>query len=346
MSPRAVIDAGIESLRNGYTHYTGNTGLLSLRKAISKYLEKEYSLQYNPENQILITVGVSQGIDLAFRSILNPQEAIIYSAPSYVSYGPLIELAGGIPIVANASFENGFRFGREEIAEVYKKNAKALFLNYPNNPTGASLEISQLKSLAQFVKEKDMLVISDEIYAELTYSGKHIPMATMDGMYDRTLTLGGFSKSFAMTGWRIGYACGPAPWIKALTKIHQYSMLCAPVIGQIAAESALKNSLMARDEMKDSYQKRRDFIVEGFNSMGLECHLPQGAFYVFPDIRSTRLSSMSFARNLLEKQKIAVVPGTAFGTNGEGFIRCSYATASSEIEKALNRIQDFIAKVE
>lgn len=340
-----MIDATIESLRGGYTHYTGNAGLPSLRREISKYLEKEYDLSYDPMSEILITVGVSQGIDLAYRSILNPGDGLIYTQPSYVSYGPLIELTGGVPLVAYTDFEKQFRFSAIELEKAWQPNAKAIFLNYPSNPTGAGLKSEDLASIAKFTAEKDMLCISDEIYAELTYEGTHTPIATLTGMKERTLTLGGFSKSFAMTGWRIGYACGPADWIRAMTKIHQYSMLCAPIQGQIGAEAALKYAISDRDRMKDNYKRRRDLIVQGFRELGLPCHLPEGAFYVFPDIRSTGLSSMQFAKNLLEDQNVAVVPGTAFGSNAEGFIRCSYATASEEIKKALERIGKFTSTI-
>lgn len=342
VTPQPVIDVAIQALRDGYTHYTGNQGLLSLRKAVSDYLKREYNLYYNPESQILITVGVSQGLDIAFRSAVNPGDKIMYPEPGYVSYDPMIRLAGAEPVKAVASASNNFELDRKVFESAWQNNTRILFLNYPCNPTGAGLTLEKLEGICDLAKEKNLLVISDEIYGELTYGQKHIPVSAIEGMYDRTLLLGGFSKSFAMTGWRIGYACGNENWIRAMTKIHQYSMLCAPTLGQIAAEAALKYALADRDAMRESYRERRDLITAGFNEMGLKCALPSGAFYVFPEIKSTGLSSMQFARQLLDSQNVAVVPGTAFGDSGEGFIRCSYATSLTEISKALDRIRAFV----
>jgi aminotransferase len=346
VTPQIVIDHSIQALRDGYTHYTGNAGLLSLRREIAKYLEKEYGLSYNPEKEILITVGVSQAVDIAFRALLSDGDGVLYPEPCYVSYDPMIRLAGGVPQKVNATAENDFspkaKNIRDEIESAGAKS-KVLFLNYPSNPTGASIGESELKNIAALAAEKNLIVISDEIYGELSYEEKHIPFATLPGMRERTLLLGGFSKAFAMTGWRIGYACGDENLIRAMTKIHQYSMLCAPTIGQIAAETALKYAIPERDKMKDEYRLRRNLIVKGFNDMGLNCFMPQGAFYVFPDIRSTGKNSMQFAKELLEAQNVAVVPGTAFGDSGEGFIRCSYATARREIETALTKIAAFVA---
>ncbi|GAB4432056.1 MAG: aminotransferase class I/II-fold pyridoxal phosphate-dependent enzyme [Turneriella sp.] len=345
VTPQVVIDHSIQALRDGYTHYTGNSGFLSLRREIARYLEKEYGLSYNPEKEILITVGVSQGVDLAFRALLNPGDGVLYPEPCYVSYDPMIRLAGGVPQRVLATAENDFSLKAENISGVVHAGgvrSKALFLNYPSNPTGASIGSEELKLIARLAEKNDLIVISDEIYGELNYEGKHVPFPTLPGMKERTLLLGGFSKAFAMTGWRIGYACGDENLIRSMTKIHQYSMLCAPTLGQIAAETALKYALAERDRMRDEYRLRRDLIVKGFNEMGLKCFMPQGAFYVFPDIRSTGKSSMQFATELLEAQNVAVVPGTAFGDSGEGFIRCSYATARKEIEAALSRIAAFV----
>lgn len=344
VSPQVIIDHSIQALRDGYTHYTGNAGFLSLRKEISKYLEKEYALSYNPEKEILITVGVSQGVDLAFRALLNPGDGVIYPEPCYVSYDPMIRLAGGVPQKVLATEATDFALQASNIEKVVNAGgvkSKALFLNYPSNPTGASIGEAELKRIAAVAEKNNLLVISDEIYGELNYEEKHIPFPKIPGMRERTLLLGGFSKAFAMTGWRIGYACGDENLIRAMTKIHQYSMLCAPTLGQIAAETALKYAISDRDKMRDEYRLRRDLIVKGFNDMGLKCFMPQGAFYVFPDIRSTGKSSMQFAKDLLEAQNVAVVPGTAFGESGEGFIRCSYATARKEIEAALTKIAAF-----
>lgn len=345
VTPQVVIDHSIQALRDGYTHYTGNSGLLSLRREIARYLENEYGLSYNPEKEILITVGVSQGVDLAFRALLNPGEGVIYPEPCYVSYDPMIRLAGGTPQRVLATAENNFSLKAENIRGALGTSgakSKVLFLNYPSNPTGASIGSEELLRIAKLAEEENLIVISDEIYGELNYEGKHIPFPTLPGMKERTLLLGGFSKAFAMTGWRIGYACGDENLIKSMTKIHQYSMLCAPTIGQIAAETALKYALSERDKMREEYRRRRDLIVKGFNDMGLKCFMPQGAFYVFPDIRSTGKQSMQFATELLEAQNVAVVPGTAFGDSGEGFIRCSYATARKEIEAALTKIAAFV----
>lgn len=345
VTPQVVIDHSIQALRDGYTHYTGNSGLLSLRREIARYLEKEYGLSYNPEKEILITVGVSQGVDLAFRALLNPGDGVLYPEPCYVSYDPMIRLAGGIPQKVLATAENDFSLKAENISSVVNAGgvqSKVLFLNYPSNPTGASIGRDELVRIARLAEEKNLIVISDEIYGELNYEGEHVPFPTLPGMKERTLLLGGFSKAFAMTGWRIGYACGDENLIKSMTKIHQYSMLCAPTLGQIAAETALKYALSERDKMRDEYRLRRDLIVKGFNDMGLKCFMPQGAFYVFPDIRPTGKTSMQFATELLEAQNVAVVPGTAFGDSGEGFIRCSYATARKEIEAALTKIAAFV----
>lgn len=345
VSPQVVIDYSIQALRDGYTHYTGNSGLLSLRKEIALYLEREYGLSYNPEKEILITVGVSQGVDLAFRSLLNPGEGVLYSEPCYVSYDPMIRLAGGEPQKIIATKETNFSLTAEVIenaANQTQTQSKLLFLNYPSNPTGASISREELMRIGELATKHNWIVISDEIYGELSYETKHIPFATLEGMKERTVHLGGFSKAFAMTGWRIGYACGNENVIKAMTKIHQYSMLCAPTLAQIAAEAALKYAIDERDKMLDEYRMRRDLIVRGFNNMGLECFNPQGAFYVFPDIRRTKKTSMQFATDLLEAQNVAVVPGTAFGDSGEGFIRCSYATGRKEIEEALRKIALYV----
>jgi len=346
VTPQVVIDHAIQALRDGYTHYTGNAGFLSLRREISSYLEREYSLSYNPEREILITVGVSQAVDIAFRALIGENQGVLYPEPCYVSYNPMIRLAGGVPQLVNATAENDFSLKAENIVAALDSEgakSKVLFLNYPSNPTGASINASELGRIAELAAQKNILVISDEIYGELNYEEKHVPFATLPGMFERTLLLGGFSKAFAMTGWRIGYACGPEPLVKAMTKIHQYSMLCAPTLGQIAAETALKYAISDRDKMRDEYRLRRDLIVKGFNDMGLKCFNPQGAFYVFPDIRSTGLNSMQFAKSLLESQNVAVVPGTAFGDSGEGFIRCSYATARRDIEAALTKIATFVS---
>ena len=342
ISPGPILESAISSIRKGFTHYTTNQGLLSLRKKIAHYLFSEYGLTYNPENEILITVGVSQGLDLALRSITEFNDKIIFPSPSYVSYSPLIKVSGGIPDKINLNFAHKFHLIAKEIEDKLGPKTKGLILNYPSNPTGASLDRKTLKAISALAIRHDLLIISDEIYGELTYDRNHIPIASLPGMKKRTLLLGGFSKVFAMTGWRIGYACGPEKWIYAMLKIHQYAMLCAPTVSQIAAEAALDESIPHRNQMIELYRQRREEIVSSFNEMGLKCHKPEGAFYVFPDIKSTFLSSIDFAKKLLDQQNVAVVPGIAFGEKGEGFIRCSYAASMSDIKESTKRIKQFI----
>lgn len=345
VSPEPVIEAGIEALRKGYTHYTGNQGLPDLREAISEYLIQEYSLEYDPNTEILVTVGVSQGVDLALRSIINPGDKVMYTSPNYVSYNPMIRLAGGVPLEVPVTARSRFLIPPEDLATLGNENIKAVLLNYPGNPTGASMDQEYLSVFSKKAIDNDWYIISDEIYGELTYDESHIPIALLPGMKERTLTLGGFSKSFAMTGWRIAYVCGPSEWIKGLLKIHQYSMLCAPTLSQIAAIAALRDAGSDKSLMKEAYRERRNFIVAALNECGLDCLKPEGAFYVFPSIQKTGLSSMQFAKQLLEEENVAVVPGSAFGESGEGFIRCSYATALKEIEVAIERIARFVEKV-
>jgi aminotransferase len=305
-------------------------------------LEETYNVEYNPENEILITVGVSQGIDLALRSIINPGDVVLYGSPSYVSYFPMIKLAGGTPHVISTNFSDQFRLKPELIQDACTTNSKAILLNYPSNPTGASYKKSELDTIAQIARDNDLLVISDEIYSDLSYDYDHTAISSLPGMKERTVLLGGFSKSFAMTGWRIGYAAGPKEWIKTMLKIHQYSMLCAPTIAQMGAETALKYALHERDKMKDVYSKRRDIILDGFNRIGLITQKPEGAFYIFSNINKTGLSSMDFAHKLLENKNVAVIPGNAFGKEGEGFIRSCYATSTENIKTAIEKIDEFV----
>lgn len=343
VSPPSVLEAGIEAIRNGYTHYTGNQGIPSLRKSISRYLENEYGIEYDYDKEILITVGVSQGKDLALRAALNPGDEVLYSSPSYVSYEPLIELAGGKAVKVPVQFENNFQLNIDELEKKTNSKTKILFLNYPANPTGNSYEAEKLEQIRQFVLKHDLIVISDEIYGELSYSEKHIPFASLPGMKERTLTLGGFSKTYAMTGWRIGYAAGPTEWVFSMMKIHQYSMLSVPTIAQMAAEAALKYSQKERFRMKDAYEERKDKIVSGLNAIGLETLNPDGTFYVFPSIKNTKYDSLNFAEKLLEDKNVAIVPGTAFGEEGEGFFRASFATSMKEIEEAVSRMEAFLS---
>jgi aminotransferase len=344
ISPRPVLDAAINSIRKGYTHYTGNQGLYSLRKAVSVYLQNEYQLDYDPEKEILITVGVSQGVDLGIRSVLNAGEVVMFNLPSYVSYSPMIELAGGIAEPCLLDPNEDYKISVQKLEETISKQTKILLLNCPSNPTGKNINLEELERLSKFLNEKDILLISDEIYGELNYDRPHQCLASYPGLRDRTLVLGGFSKSFAMTGWRVGYAAGPAPWIQAMTKIHQYSMLCAPTISQFAAEAALKFGLSDRDKMREAFHTRRDYIVQRMTQIGFHCPNPDGAFYIFPALPDLEMDSLSFARRLLDAENVAVVPGTAFGKNGEGHIRCSYASGLNDLKIACDRIERFISK--
>jgi aminotransferase len=345
VTPQVIVNSAIESLRDGYTHYTGNAGILSLRNEISKYLYKTYNVEYDPESEIIITVGVSQGIDIALRSIINPGDGILYASPGYVSYSPMIKLAGGIPKGISTNFSEKFILKPETIDHACDVKTKAILLNYPCNPTGASFQKSDLEKVAKAAIENDLLVVSDEIYADLSYDFAHTAISSLPGMKERTVLLGGFSKSFAMTGWRIGYAAGPKEWIKAMLKIHQYSMLCAPTMVQMAAETALKYALHERDKMCESYARRRDYIVAEFNRIGLDTLSPDGAFYTFSRIDKTGLTSMEFAQKLLEQENVAVIPGEAFGEEGNGFIRCCYATSMDNIKIAMQKIDRFVNKV-
>ncbi|MDH4263083.1 MAG: aminotransferase class I/II-fold pyridoxal phosphate-dependent enzyme [Spirochaetia bacterium] len=345
VTPQIIVNTAIESLRNGYTHYTGNAGIPSLRNEISNYLKNAYNVDYNPDTEIMITVGVSQGIDIALRSIINPGDGIIYGSPSYVSYSPMIKLAGGIPKTISTKFSENFILKPDEIDNACDSQTKAILLNYPSNPTGSSYQKKDVEKIADAVIKNDLLVVSDEIYADLSYDFAHTAISSFPGMKERTILLGGFSKNFAMTGWRIGFAAGPKEWIKAMLKIHQYSMLCAPTVAQMAAETALKYALHERDKMRDSYARRREFIVTEFNRIGLETLNPDGAFYTFSRIEKTGLTSMEFAQTLLEQENVAVIPGDAFGEEGNGFIRCCYATSIDNIKIAMQRIDRFVNKI-
>ncbi len=341
-TPWSVRESAIFSIEHGHTTYTSNKGLLELRKAIVEHLKKNFGLDYDPENEILITVGVSEAMDLAIRALLNPGEKVIIPEPCYVSYHPMVYLAGGDPIYIPTQRENGFKVQPKDIEKTSKEKPKALIFNYPSNPTGASYDKNELGKLAETAKKMDLYVISDEIYSDLSYEKPHTSFASFPGMKERTLLLNGFSKGYAMTGWRIGYAAGPQDWIAAMTKIHQYTIMCAPIMGQWAACEALKNGQTAISSMKKEYEQRRNFVIESLNEMGLDCHTPEGAFYAFPSIQKTGINSMDFAKRLLEEQKVALVPGTAFGPSGEGFVRISYATSFEKLKEAMKRIKIFI----
>ncbi|GGM41929.1 aminotransferase [Paraliobacillus quinghaiensis] len=342
VTPWNVIEASYHSLEQGYTSYTANAGLLELRQEISKFLKGQYSVEYNPENQVLVTVGASQAIDVALRAILDSGDEVIVVEPSFVSYVPTVRLAGGVPVTVDATQEYAFKIQAEQIEEVITPKTKALMICSPNNPTGAVLSKQEMEKIAKVVEKHDLVVISDEIYADLTYDETYTSFASITGMSERTILISGFSKAFAMTGWRLGYAAGPKSILEAMTKIHQYTIMCAPTMAQHGALEALRNGKNNVLEMKTSYRQRRNFVVKSLQDMGLSCHLPGGAFYVFPSITSTGLSSEEFAEELLQSQQVAVVPGGVFGDSGEGYIRCSYATSMKQLDKAMKRMRRFV----
>lgn len=345
VTPWHIREHAVYALEKGYTSYTSNKGMIELRKQIDLFLKKRFGLSYDPEDEILITVGVSEGLDLAMRALLNPRDKVIVPQPCYVSYAPVVDLAGGRPILLDTRIEEGFKITPEALAQVCRReHPKALMINYPCNPTGTSYTRPELKNLAKVIIKHNLIVISDEVYDELTYDFDHTPLATLPGMKERVIYMNGFSKSYAMTGFRLGYACGPAAIIAGMTKIHQYTMLCAPIISQIAAIEALRFGLRDVEEMRREYNRRRRFIVEGLNAIGLTCHMPQGAFYVFPSIKATGENSLDFAKNLLNAQKVALVPGVAFGACAEGHIRISYASSYSHLKEALARIKAYLGK--
>ena len=347
-TPWHICEAGIYALEKGKTHYTSNLGLIELRRAINKYVEKNFSVSYSPENEILITVGVSEALDLACRAFINPGDKVMYHQPCYVSYHPSIALAHGIGVPVPTFAKDNFALTVEALRAAWQPGCKMLMLNLPCNPTGGTCDRAQVEAIAKFAVEKDLLVLSDEIYSELTFEGTHTSIASLPGMKERTIFLHGFSKAFAMTGWRIGYACGPAALIEAMMKVHQYSMLCASIISQEAAIEALTHGEEAMQKMSAQYHRRRDFIVRRFNEIGLKCHLPRGSFYAFPDVSKAGLSERDFAIGLLQAEKVAIVPGTAFGENGKGFCRACFATSYEQLIEASNRIdrhvQDLAAK--
>jgi aminotransferase len=342
VTPWHIRESAIYSIEQGYTSYTSNKGLLKLRSYISGDLKKQHGLEYDADDEILVTVGVSEGVDLLMRSIINPGDKILIPVPSYVSYGPVAELAGGIAKFISLNHKNGFKLTSQDIENNMDNDVKAILLNYPCNPTGVTYTKKELLALNKVIQKHDILVISDEVYDALTYDFAHTPFATLPGARERTIYLNGFSKNYAMTGWRVGYACGPKDIIAAMTKIHQYTIMCVPIMSQMAACEALIGPRKPMDDMKREYHRRRDFVVGRLNEVGLRCHRPQGAFYAFPSIKKTRLSSVDFASQLLKKKKVAVVPGTAFGPEGEGYIRISYASGFDQLKEAFVRIEEFV----
>jgi aminotransferase len=341
-TPWAVRSEAIYHLENGKSAYTSNAGLLELRQAISKYMKDRFSLSYSPLSQVLVTVGASEGIDVALRALIDPGDEVLLVEPCFVSYKPCIMMAGGVCAIVSPKAENGFRLRPEDFLDKITSKTKALMMSYPSNPTGAIMEREDLEKVADVLRDLDICVISDEIYAELTYGTDHVSIASLPGMLEKTVVISGFSKSCAMTGWRLGYACGPQDIIEAMLKIHQYVLMCAPAISQYAGVEALKSAGPSIISMRRDYDGRRRVVVNGFREMGLDCFEPKGAFYVFPSIKSTGLSSEEFCMRLLYEQKVAAVPGNAFGECGEGYIRCSYASSIDCLKEALCRIGKFL----
>ena len=344
-TPWHIREEGIYSLEKGKTIYTANAGLLELRQEICKYMKRRFDLDYSPTKQALVTVGGSEGIDIALRTLIEPGDEVLIPEPCFVSYKPCTIFAGGTPVTIPTREENAFKLTPEELERYITPRTKILILPYPNNPTGAIMEREDLEKIAEVLRDKDIIVISDEIYAELTYGKEHVSIANIEGMYERTIVLSGFSKAYAMTGWRLGYALGPEEIISVMTKMHQFAIMCAPTTAQYAAIEAMRNGDEDVATMRSAYDKRRRFMVERFRNMGLSCFEPEGAFYVFPSIQKTGLTSDEFCEQLLTDQKVAVVPGTAFGDYGEGFIRCSYAYSVEELKEALGRIEKFLEKI-
>ncbi len=345
VTPWHIREAAIYALERGATSYTPNLGTLKLRRSIANYVSRTFHTSYNPANEILVAVGVSEALDIAVRAICNPGDEFIYHEPCYVSYAPTIQFAHGVPVVVQTQPEDNFRLTRAALEKVVTPKSKALLLNFPTNPTGAVLNHEDINQIAAFAIEHDLIVISDDIYAELTYEAERVSILDAPGMRERTIFLNGFSKAWAMTGFRVGFACAPADLTEAMMKIHQYTMLCAPVLAQEAAYEALENGDERVAEMREAYNQRRHVIHEGLNAAGLKCHLPQGAFYAFPYIGHLGMTSQEFALRLLEEENVACVPGTAFGSCGEGFMRCSYATALPEIKEAIKRIGRFVSRL-
>jgi aminotransferase len=345
VTPWHIREAAIYALERGRTSYTSNLGLLKLREVIAAHLAKHFHVAYDPRNQVLVAVGVSEAMDLAFRALINPGDEVIYHEPCYVSYAPGIAMTHGVPVAVPCRAEDGFAVSAEAIERAVTPRSKLLVLNFPTNPTGGTMTRPELEKIAAVVRRHNLLVITDEIYSELTFEGEHVSIASLPGMVERTVFLHGFSKAYAMTGFRIGYACGPAEIIEAMMKVHQYSMLCASIISQEAAIEAIVAGEPDTIEMREAYKLRRNFIVKAFNDMGLPCHLPRGSFYAFPCIRPTGLTSKEFAVRLLEQEKVACVPGSAFGASGEGYLRCCFATALDRIQVAVERIEQFVKGV-
>ena len=345
ITPLHIRKAAIQAIEQGATKYTANLGMPELRQAIAPYVSASYGVRYDWAKEVLVTVGGSEAIDLAIRAVVEPGDEVLYHEPCFVSYAPLIRLAHGVPVPVETGAADGFRLRVEAIEARVTPRSRVLLLNFPTNPTGAALRRSDVEALAAFAIRHDLVVISDEVYSELTYDGERVSIAAMPGMKERTIFLNGFSKAWAMTGFRLGFACAPNDLLEAMMKIHQYCMMCASSISQIAAIEALRNGAVDIAEMREAYRRRRDYICAALNEIGLTCHVPEGAFYVFPSIRSTGLKSKEFALRLIDEERVACVPGTAFGACGEGFLRCCYATDIDLIKEAMVRMKRFVAKV-
>ena len=344
-TPYSVRQAAIQNLQHGQTRYTANAGLSELRRAISDYLKRKFDLAYDKKDEILVTVGGSEAIDLAIRAFLNPGDEVLIPEPCFVCYSPIVTLTSGVPVSIQTREEDEFRLTPEQLEAAVTPKTKMLVLPYPNNPTGAVMRREHLEAIAEVIRRHDIIVLSDEIYAELTYNGRHVSIASLPGMKERTIVVNGFSKTFAMTGWRLGYAAGPAAAIKQMTKLHQYAIMCAPTTAQYAAIVALDHCEENIRQMREEYNTRRRFVVDAFNKMGLHTFEPEGAFYVFPCIKSTGLGSEEFCERLLYEKKVAVVPGNAFGDSGEGFIRVSYSYSVQHLNAALRRIAEFLQEL-
>ena len=342
VTPWHIRDAGIYSLERGHTKYTSNAGMLELRREIANYLRRRFDLEYDYTNQILVTVGGSEAIDLALRVLVNPGDEVIIPVPSFVCYGPLTEMAGGVPVYVELTAENGFRLTPEQLKAAITPRTKALVLPFPSNPTGGIMERRDLEAIAQVLEDNDIMVISDEIYAELTYGQRHVSPANLTQLYDRTVVVNGFSKSHAMTGWRMGYVCAPQPVVAAMTKLHQFGSMSAPTTSQYAAIEAMRSGDEDIAHMREEYDSRRRYLVENLNRIGLDCFEPKGAFYVFPCIRSSGLSSEEFCERFLREEKVAVIPGTAFGPGGEGYVRACYASSMRDLTESISRLDNFL----
>ena len=341
-TPWKICESSIYSIEQGVTSYTSNKGLQTLRDALSRYLAQHYNLSNSSDQEIIITSGVSEALDIAIRAVVDPGDEVLIAEPSYVSYGPCVTLAGGKPIPVRCVEKDHFKLNPDILAEQITKKSKALIINFPNNPTGAVMTETDLKAVADLIIDHDLLLISDEVYAELTYETRHCAAATVSALRERTITLNGFSKAYAMTGWRIGYLCAPKELCDAALKIHQYVMLCAPVMGQVGALEALRSAEEEKNSMVNEYRMRRNMFVAGLNRIGLPCHVPEGAFYAFPSVEKTGLSEVEFAERLLKEQRVAVVPGSVFGSGGEGHLRCAYAVSRKELNEALLRMEIFL----